>query len=38
MTVLPPKVAQFEHSSLWIKQQILRFDISVAHTIGVNVG
>ena len=34
----PAKVAQLEHAGLWVEQQVLRLDVSVADPVGVDVG
>ena len=38
LSLVPAKVAEFEHPRLWIEQEVLRLDVSVTHTIRMNVG
>ena len=38
LSLLPAKVAKFEHSSLWVEQEVLRLDVSVTHTIRMDIG
>jgi hypothetical protein len=34
----PSKIAKLQHATLWIKEQILRFNVSVAYAQRMNVG
>lgn len=35
---LPAKVAEFEDACLGVEEEVLRLDVSVTHTVGVDVG
>lgn len=37
-SALPAKVAELEHSRLWIQQEVLGFDVPVADSKGMDVG
>lgn len=33
----PAKVTEFEDGRLWVHQEVLRLDISVTHTLGMDI-